>query len=419
MDLEDQNVQKQFEELRAEVIGQEHRFFRVFENAWYAIRSHDGWTSPMKRAAGLALAYWFLSPRSLFLVTLSIGGVIGIALAWQANYLLREQNRKMDFESHLGIAEIYANYAQRNAQLLQASQAIFSKMSPDARSKRLDPHVRAQVLSLLDALEPLPESSIVLVRDLPSRVTDESDGGERSSSLLSRLEYLVGQPGKSNLQKSLESMPVPVFSSKFLSPERGQIAYTLLGLGVGDFFRMNFNNAVLIDAGFSGADLMEAKMRNAILHGSYFERAKLYRADFRGANLANTKFKDAILANANLSNSNLTHANMSDVELNGASLSGATIYRTNFSNARMRGSSFIQTTLTHVDFRGTNLSDTSFYKSELDDVDFEGANLSRANFFGADMRRVRISREEILKACGQPKSYPAELGILQLKKCRE
>ncbi len=123
---------QQIEALRTDVLGQEHRFLSVLENAWLALRPRDGWTSAMRRAAVFALIRYFISPRVAVVISLGLGGLATALLAWQANLLFEEQNQKIELQSHLDIASVYADYAQRNAQLLQSAQPLLESIGGDA-----------------------------------------------------------------------------------------------------------------------------------------------------------------------------------------------------------------------------------------------------------------------------------------------
>ena len=128
----------------------------------------------------------------------------------------------------------------------------------------------------------------------------------------------------------------------------------------------------LVDANFSGANLMAAFLQNTDASNAFFSSANLEKANFEGANLMRAGFLNANLVEANLSSANFTNANFM-----GADLTDARIEDADFTNAI---------------FVGTHLTNTNlpFVRS-----------LERANFLWAKIGDRDISPEDLPTNKGQ------------------
>jgi uncharacterized protein YjbI with pentapeptide repeats len=430
----------QIETLRTEVLGQEHRFFSVIENAWLALRPRDGWTGPMRRAAIFALFRYFISPRAALVVSLSIGGVVGVLLAWQTNALLEQQNEKIELQSHLDIVSLYASYAQRNAQLLQSSQSLFDSIGTESAPKDggLTPSQKAQLGALMDGLESLPFSNIVLIKELPRRIEMTSENAPRERSPAYRfLENLLGRPEKSGFQRSLDEIPVPIPSGGLHNAERGQIIFTLFALGARDFANLNLQNADLIAADLRGstldkanlhhADLTKANLAHATFTNANLSRASLSGANLTGANLANANLDDTNLRDAKLTGANLAGAGLSRAYLGGANLRGAelfnaflgsaTLIRAQLSKANLTEASLMGAELSGADLTGANLTDALLINANLSEANLTGANLSGADLSGADFTGTRLTEEQIAAIVCERANPPKKLAGLKRFSC--
>ena len=117
-----------------------------------------------------------------------------------------------------------------------------------------------------------------------------------------------------------------------------QAALTVMGrdakhseLGEGlDLSETCLDNAVLIGANFSHANLYRA----------FFMQADLSRVDLTGSFLVNAAFNDANLADARLDNADLSDAFLDGANLSGASLNSATLTSAKLANVNVTNTTF-------------------------------------------------------------------------------
>jgi uncharacterized protein YjbI with pentapeptide repeats len=93
------------------------------------------------------------------------------------------------------------------------------------------------------------------------------------------------------------------------------------------FFRADFTNASLDEAGLIGADLTMAKLQGANLLGAKLNLAILNGADLSRAKLRTADLRWTHLAEANLSGADLMEASLSEAYLSGVHLDGAFLNR--------------------------------------------------------------------------------------------
>ncbi len=139
---------------------------------------------------------------------------------------------------------------------------------------------------------------------------------------------------------------------KPISPERGQLLFTLLKSDIGlessqdilnsaDFSYTNLRN---INLG-RGVNLKYARLDYSNLTEAQIPAANLERSELREAQMRKINLSDAILKRARLNNANLqraellsadlTNANLFGVDLTGADLTEATLWGTKFENANL------------------------------------------------------------------------------------
>ncbi|MCG7606416.1 MULTISPECIES: pentapeptide repeat-containing protein [Mycobacterium] len=99
--------------------------------------------------------------------------------------------------------------------------------------------------------------------------------------------------------------------------------------------RVDFSDADLTGASFSGMDFRRTRFAGAKLSRISFMYADLREADLRFAELARTDFEHADLRSARLDHAKLRGTDLSDAKLNGASLAYADLYGVDLRNTEL------------------------------------------------------------------------------------
>jgi len=151
--------------------------------------------------------------------------------------------------------------------------------------------------------------------------------------------------------------------SKPLSPERGQLLYSLI--------KSDISKSTLKDIFSGGADFSYADLQGANLMYAYLDHIKLDNANLNGANLTFCE----------MNNANLMFADMVDVKLSSANINSTDFRLANMKKAYLKGSSLVYSELNEA-----NLKD-----STLDNCNFSGTILHSANLDNASLRCTDLS----------------------------
>lgn len=165
--------------------------------------------------------------------------------------------------------------------------------------------------------------------------------------------------------------------------------------------RAPLENAYLVRADLSGADLSKAYFSEANLSEADLVRANLSGADLSGAYLSAANLREADLREAKLINANLSYAYFSAASLIEADLSGADLREAKLINADLSGADLSEAKLMNTDLSGADLSEAyllGVYLSfaSLLGADLSGADLSYTNFLGADLFNANITSSILL-----------------------
>lgn len=121
---------------------------------------------------------------------------------------------------------------------------------------------------------------------------------------------------------------------------QGQSAVFDLFNGTGEYYWVNFQDAILDDVSAIEADLQGAVFYSASMVGSQWRGAKLSFAALPGVNLRNAGLQGTELLGADLAG-----ANLKDADLTGAKLVGANLSLAFFANTNVTNADFLQTNL--------------------------------------------------------------------------
>jgi uncharacterized protein YjbI with pentapeptide repeats len=159
-----------------------------------------------------------------------------------------------------------------------------------------------------------------------------------------------------------------------------QAALSGANLRKADFGAANLGGANLIQAALGGANLSGANLSNADLTGAHLNPAYLLGANLINANLSRADLLRADLSDAALFGANLNRANLSDADLGGADLSGANLSLANFSGAY----------LSKANLSGADLSGANLNRATLVETNLEGANLTSCSVYGISVWDVNL-----------------------------
>ena len=217
------------------------------------------------------------------------GAVVGLVGVLVGQYLAqRRQNQALRHTD-----ELEEQRANKDA-LLKYLEVVGQLLTDPSRDDSLlNPIIRAQTLTLLEALSP-GHKRILL-------------------QFLYELHLIAPEkPGLSLQEANLETANL----------ERANLAEAYLESAYLE--RVNLAEANLERANLTEANLVDADLRKAYLEEANLERANLAGADLVDANLAKAKLEEANLVAADLRRANLAGAKLKQADLSGAYLQETT-----------------------------------------------------------------------------------------------
>ncbi len=172
-----------------------------------------------------------------------------------------------------------------------------------------------------------------------------------------------------------------VLVEKPISPERGQLLYTILKSDLG----LESSQDILNSAAFSYTDLRKANLgRGVNLKYAQLDHSNLTEVDMPAANLERSELKHAEMFKINLSDSNLkrarlNHANLEQaellsVDLTNANLYGANLTKADLSEAILWGTKLENANLTDVVLDNAIVDRQDWIDYISDSLDLEGAS---------------------------------------------
>ena len=140
------------------------------------------------------------------------------------------------------------------------------------------------------------------------------------------------------------------------------------------------------------ADLINVDNTIVDLSGADLTKSFLGGLDLAGANLSRTNLIGTDLMSTNLTGANLSNATLIGANLTSAELTGANLKEASISLNNVAGKKPIITNLFNADLTGANLSGARLCGADLRDTILIGVDLT-----GADLRRTKISDEQLAK----------------------
>ncbi len=305
--------------------------------------------------------------------TAGVLGLVGVWLAFNANGLTENQNRLIESQSTLMqiqtdlMTEQNRQILRQNELLLLQNKAISIQTELSESSRRAAIHAElvellALVTEFIKAQPKIDGSSTVRKWMLPdvyySRIVsilrDMRPYRYVNRDLVKTVGWEVWYPSGSHTHVmrthigplSKPEMTEPELNDRALSPERGQLLYTLVLMHV-DLDPLRNGEAIFADSDLSFTNLTSADLSLLTLDGSVFwfsdlssailSDASLQRCDFRYANLSKAKVDHADFGFADLRATQLTELDLRHCSFSASNVRHACIDHIEFDKASKYG----------------------------------------------------------------------------------
>lgn len=194
-----------------------------------------------------------------------------------------------------------------------------------------------------------------------------------------------------------------VIIDKHLMFIRGQRGGARAVLQYRNLSYLNFHNANLSQADFTGSLLLGADLSFGIYQGACFFACDLRNADMSRADFSRADFRGAILSGADLTGTDMTRADLREGKIMTSGpggrledrkrpgnpgnartiLSGAKMAHCDLSGALAKAADFSDADLKNAQFRNAQMTGASFMNANLSSGDFTGADVSHSDMRGS------------------------------------
>ena len=297
---EPSKLESRINELELKLLRQEHRPLRVFYNLWSYRKD------PTRHPATVwALFSWIFSPGVVATVGVSVVGVLGVVLAYQANSIITEQNNL--------IQDQVVKMQEQNQLLIEQNQAALEEQRSNLYFQRLDR--RTYMLSVLyDVSETARVRREALNEFLRLDRELKQTEVRNDPKLYRQLEEALRDNSG-----SAEDWHRWVMQFPKLRTDLSDVVLRGMNLQF-----LNFSDTVLAGADLSCSNLEFANLSNADLTG-----VKLVGATLEGAELNNATATAVDLSGARLNGASLRHTWLAD-----ATFDFAFLWKTEFGGYR-------------------------------------------------------------------------------------
>jgi hypothetical protein len=278
---------------------------------------------------------------------ISFGGLIGAALLFSQNALLKDQNTLLNeqnnkIEKQLALLIDQNTKVDKQLELLTAQNAKIDQQTGVADAQKRNAFV-TEMFSILSEVAKADRAAGEIPKELSARIAVLTS----SAVPYIYLDFFGDHAGSA-----------PRRIPRALSPERGQLVVALA--------RMKVKLRPLVEAGanFEYSDLRGADLTGADLSGIMMDGSDLSSAKLILARLVNTGLRKAIIKDVNANSAKFNNALFSD---------GDVIENTDCSFATFDGSQLVGVTI-----KGGNLAYSSFVSLERGGLSLENVELRRA-----------------------------------------
>lgn len=382
------DLERELDELREQLIEQEHRGFRILTNFFVEKRK---WPKgdPRHDAAWKALLYRFLlSPGMIAVAGGTVGALSVGLLAWHG-MILRDQYKEM---------------AHQNEEFRNQTAAITEQNRQQA--ERFQLQRRTELIAIL--YEGIDGEDTIEGPTYNHRIP-KANARTRSEALAefhqlerTRLNEFIGPIERPTLFSPPQ--PRPDLTGALLSDVKARGAmFAGTDFSSANLSGVDFSVANLADANFSAANLAGAGLSWADLTGADLGDANLSAADLGSASLSHAtldsaNLSDARLLDSNLSDAILNWANLSGADLAIANLGGVQLMHANLTRADLKDANLAFATLSEADLSFAQLRNANLTGTYLDAADLTGANLTGANLTGANLAGTNLNAADLAHA---------------------
>lgn len=186
-----------------------------------------------------------------------------------------------------------------------------------------------------------------------------------------------------------------VIIDKHLMFVRGQRGGARAVLKYRNLSYLNFHNANLSQADFTGSLLMGADLSFGIFRSASFFACDLRNADMSRADFSRADFRGAVLSGADLTGADMTGTDLREGKIMTSGPSGGledrkrpgspNNSRTIFTGAKMMHCDLSGSLAKAADFTEADLKNAVFREAQMTGATFKNANLSGGDFTGADL----------------------------------
>ncbi len=335
------------EELETGHLAQEHRTIHIWRNFF---RKKE-LTQDQRRAADLTF-FWNILPFNSNgnMLGVPIISIVTLLLAFYANRLLSEQNKKIDQQTYL--------------------------LEADRRSSLV--HLFSNVMDKVDA-----------------ELADTTNNQQRS--LTPQLQGRI-------IALSLAFKPYRYFEfetasiTPLVSPERGHMLVSLYESDV-DTTTMG---PIVNKGNFEYADLKEANLKQGYFNKGRFSGAFLDSTLLQRANFTYTQLNKARITYSNCDSANFSHAELLNAVLSRVHVNYAIFNNAVFDNARLdsltgHSAQFVNAYFRYATLNKSDLSSANFNRAKLIHANLQHSKFYSANFYnaaltGADLRHATFTR---------------------------
>lgn len=327
-----EDVQGRIVKLENDLRAQEHRISVIVKNIIdYGFDNSD---EKRRNAVWISLIGYLLSRQT---ATIIVGGLstfaacIGIWLAWQANSLVKEQNKLIERQNIRLDQQTYLQESDRRSSLVflmgSILEAIDKEIKDDvgrAKVRDLTPELIGRIVGITHILRPYK------FMDGDSLISTELSP-EKGQLLVSLLDSKIDSTSLNNIFQKAD------FSNSFLSKvEFSEIDLNYIKLDGSDlrdarFFNCNFSNAKISGVDFSRAFFRNCKFVSTnlwsnVFHNMNFDRCQFTNVYFWGSYFLTSHFSDCSFTNSMMNSCYFKNSDFFSSTFNNVSLREATIY---------------------------------------------------------------------------------------------
>jgi uncharacterized protein YjbI with pentapeptide repeats len=320
--------------------------------------------------------------RTILLLIVVLGLIVGLHLAWQAlsvNRAAQEENAKASEER-----ERITRYSQAVAQL-----------GDDKREIRLGG---------IYALEQLAQESDKYYQQSIAMLGGyirANAAWRPQQPAIRRADNQEAPPGGARARPRTRPPAGTTASTAAMQPtEEIQAAINVIRHRRHHYPENESFRIDLAQTDLRGADISGIHLEGADLHGANLSNANLAGAHLTGANLAGAYLMGTYMVKANLEGANLEGADLRGADLTVATLTDAHLKGAYLANANLEGASLVDADLEGASLVNADLEEAYLGMAHLGRAALQGAHLADAHLRGADLQNTTVDARALISVHG-------------------